>query len=98
MDKRIWKLWCEVRKLRKLNKEVNQELYNAKQGQQEALRQKELMYQMLQKQRSQASVIAFAVPQTQVFINHWDREELAPVRRAEDTHNRMTNKMKIEMF
>ena len=104
MTKKIFKLWCEVRSLRKQKKKLEQNLAVIESSLLNAQRDKEEMYQLYlkAKQYRGESVFMFAVPQSNVFMRPYRIDSFFDPRAdayyADRKVSEMTDKMKIHLF
>ena len=104
MTKKIFKLWCEVHRLRKQKKKLEQKLAVTESCLLNAQKDKEEMYQLYlkAKQYKGESVFMFAVPQSNVFMRPYKMNSFldpcAEAHYAERKVAEMTDKMKIHLF
>ena len=95
---KIWKLWKEVRELRRKNKKLASELKSSQWCLKQQVKETQRTYEQLIEARNGASVFMFAVPQSNVFMSPFSRDLCAESCYAERKEHEMTDTMKIHLF
>ena len=96
---KIWKLWKEVRGLRRKNKRLTSELEASQWCLKQQVKETQRMYDQLIEARKGTSVFMFAVPQANVFMSRpFPIDLCADSRYAERREQEITDTMKIHLF